>query len=127
MQAMIGAALSLLVQGAEEPAAREPSSGLGGSFLVPMLVIFGIFYFVLIMPERRKQKQRQALLGGLKKGDRVMTSGGIYGSVAQIQEDVVTLQVADGVRMRFNRVAVQNILSTDETPARGAAETDGKA
>jgi preprotein translocase subunit YajC len=92
--------------------AEEAGGGLG-SFLVPMLLIIGIFYVVLILPERKKQKARDAMLKEMQKGDRVMTSSGIYGSVAQVQDDVVTLQVADGVRMRFNRAAIQTVLTED--------------
>ena len=76
-----------------------------------------IFYVVLIMPERKKQKQRQALLDTLAKGNKIMTSSGIYGTVVAIHDDVVTVQVADGVRMRFNRAAVQDILDKDAAAA----------
>jgi len=104
-------------KGEQKGDTKAPGNPLGG-FLVPMLLIFAIFYFVLIMPERKKQRARQALLGGVKKGDKVMTTSGLYGTVAQVQEDVVTLQVADGVRLRFSRQAIQNVLSEEskETP-----------
>lgn len=101
--------------GAEAPA--KPQSPLGGSFLFPMLLVVGIFYFILIRPEKRKQKQREALLKSIKKGDRVMTTSGIYAVVAAVQDDVVTLQVADGVRMRFSRAAVQSIEAEPEASA----------
>jgi len=94
--------------------AKPAPSPFGGGFLVPMLLIVGIFYFVLIRPEKRKQKDREALLQSIKKGDRVMTSSGMFGSVAQVQEDVITLQVADGVRIRFSRAAIQNVIDKDE-------------
>ena len=93
--------------------AEESSGGLG-DLLVPMLLIIGIFYVIVILPERKKKKEREAMLKKMQKGDRVMTSSGIYGSIAQVQEEVVTLQVADGVRMRFNRASIQSILSDDE-------------
>ena len=97
----------------------EPAPRGGGldTFLVPMLLIFAIFYFVLILPERKKQKARQGLLSALKKGDRVMTTSGMYGTVAQIQDDVVTLQVAEGVRLRFSRQAIQTVLADDAKEA----------
>ena len=100
---------------AEEPAGQ---GGLfGGNFLIPMVLIIGIFYIVLILPERKKQKAREAMLGDLKKGDKVMTTSGLLGNVAQVQENVVTLQVADGVRLRFTRSAIQNILNPEEEEA----------
>jgi len=104
--------LSKLLQDAAPPAGSAKGGGLG--FLVPTLLIIAIFYVVLIMPERRKQKERKAMIDAMKKGDKVMTSSGIYGSVAQIQEEVVTLQVADGVRLRFNRAAVQTVLDDEK-------------
>jgi len=102
--------MPLLQEGAGQPASEK---GGGLSFFLPIVLIIGIFYVVLIMPERKKQKKKQAMIDGMKKGDKVMTSSGIYGSVAQIQEEVVVLQVSDGVRMRFNRAAIQTII-TDE-------------
>jgi preprotein translocase subunit YajC len=104
---------TLLQEGAGDSA--EKAGGGGLNFLFPTLLIIGIFYVVLIMPERKKQKQRKSMIDAMKKGDKVMTSSGIYGSVAQIQEEVIVLQVSDGVRMRFNRAAIQTILSDDKS------------
>lgn len=87
-----------------------PPSGGFGSFL-PFILIGLVFYFVLIAPDRKNRKKREAMLAELKKGDRVMTSSGMFGSVAQVQDDVVTLQVADGVRLRFSRQAIQSIIA----------------
>ena len=103
--------LALLQEGEGQPA---DTGGGGLGFLVPTLLIVAIFYVVLILPERKKQKARQSMIDAMKKGDKVMTSSGIYGSVAQIQEEIVTLQVADGVRMRFNRAAIQSVLEDEK-------------
>jgi len=94
------------------------SSLFGGGFLVPMLLIFGIFYFVLIRPERKKQRTREGMLKTLKKGDKVLTTSGIYANVVGVQEDLVTLQVADGVRIRFTRAAVQAVLESEKSSAK---------
>lgn len=102
--------------GAQTTEQPPPGGGLLG-MLVPMAVIIGIFYFIVILPERKKQKQRNAMLGAMKKGDKVMTSGGIFGQVAAIQDDEVTLQVDEGVRMRFARAAIQTIITPDEPRA----------
>jgi preprotein translocase subunit YajC len=99
---------------ATAPATEQPPSGSLLNMLVPMAVIIGIFYFIVILPERKKQKQRNAMLGAMKKGDKVMTSGGIYGQIAAIQDDVVTLQVDEGVRMRFARASIQSVVTQDE-------------
>jgi preprotein translocase subunit YajC len=91
------------------PAGQAPSGGAFGMSWVPLLLVFAIFYFIMILPERKKQKKRAAMLAAMKKGDRVMTSGGLYGTVAQVADDAIVLQVADGVRLRFNRSAIQTI------------------
>lgn len=101
----------------------SPDTGLdeappGGFFSNPWVLpamLFGIFWFVVIGPERKAKRRRQEMLDGLQKGDRVLTTGGMFGTVAQIQEDgVVTLQVADGVRLKFARSAVQGITESDD-------------
>ena len=95
---------------------EETDSTGGGSGLMelalPAVFVIAIFYFVLILPERKKQKKRQSMLDEMKKGDRVMTTSGMFGTVVQMQDDSVTLQVADGVRLRFTRAAVQQTLET---------------
>ena len=97
-----------------------PSEESSGSLLVPMMLIMGIFYFVLIAPERKKQKKRDAMLGTMTKGERVMTTSGMYGTVVQIKDDVVTLQVADNVRLRFSKAAIQTLLDREEAkPKKG--------
>ncbi len=110
-------ALWLQDQGAPAEPTQAPPQGSLLNFMFPMILIIGIFYLVLILPERKKQKQRKVMLDAMKKGDKVMTSGGMYGQVAAIQDDVVTLQVDEGVRIRFNRVAVQSVLSPEESKA----------
>jgi len=110
--------LFLLVGLLQEEGAPKASPFSG--ILPPMLLVVAIFYFVLIRPERKKQKARDAMLKEMKKGDEVMTSSGLYGRIAQIQDDVVTLLVADGIRLRFSRAAVQTVLGKEpaEKPAK---------
>ena len=62
---------------------------------LPFLLIFGIFYLLLIMPMRRRQKKHQELLGKLTKGDRVITNGGIFGTVVEVEADVLTLRIGE--------------------------------
>ena len=62
---------------------------------LPFLLIFGIFYLLLIMPMRRRQKKHQELLGKLTKGDRVITNGGIFGTVIEVEADVLTLRIGE--------------------------------
>jgi len=69
----------------------------------PFVLIFVIFYFLLVRPQQQKAKQRQELNASLKKGDRVKTSGGLLGTVTNLGEKVITLQVAEGVRVKVIR------------------------
>ena len=88
---------------------------------LPFLVIFGIFYLLLIMPMRRRQKKHQELLGKLTKGDRVITNGGIFGTVVEVENDVLTLRIAENVKIQVARSAVAGLAkdagSVDLTPS----------
>jgi len=97
--------------GGDQPTGSGPA-GLG--MVWPMLIIFAIFYVVMIGPERKARKKREAMLGELKKGDHVVTSSGLHGTVAILAEDVITLQVDEGVRLRFSRAAIQTVVPKDE-------------
>jgi len=88
--------------------------GTGGSgdvsFLIMMAVIFGIFYFLLIRPQQKKQKEIKEMLANLTHGDVVVTSGGIHGKIAAITGDVITLEVADKVRIKVSRSFIVSVL-----------------
>lgn len=96
-----------------------PSAGSGGMFIsfLPFVLIFGVFYFLLILPQQRKQKKHRAMLEALKKGDRVLTTGGVMGTVAAINKDVVTVQVADNVRIKVRREYIAELLQEPEEGA----------
>lgn len=115
--------LATLLPLLQEEGGAEPSgSSVPGLSLFPLVLVFVIFWFVLIGPERKQRKRRQAMIEALKKGDRVLTSGGIYGTVVQAQDDVITVQVADNVRLRFAKPAIQTVL-----PEEGAAKDESRA
>ncbi len=89
-------------------AMAAPGDG-GGSpwaMVLPYALILGIFYFVILMPMKRRQKKVQDFLSALKVGDRVITTGGIYGSITKLGERSVQLQVADKVRIEVSRAAI---------------------
>ncbi|ARM31634.1 preprotein translocase subunit YajC [Prosthecochloris sp. HL-130-GSB] len=79
--------------------------------LVPLVLIFVVFYFFLIRPQQKKQKERQKVLESLKRGDRITTIGGLHGTVAGIDSEkkTVLIQVGDNVKLTFDRSAVANI------------------
>jgi preprotein translocase subunit YajC len=81
----------------------------GGSLwlqLVPIVLVLAIFYFVLLLPMKRKQQKVQQFLNNLKVGDRVITTGGIHGQITKLSDDIVQLQIADKVRIELARAAV---------------------
>jgi preprotein translocase subunit YajC len=74
--------------------------------LIPIALVFAIFYFIILLPTKRKQKKLQEFLDALKVGDRVVTTGGIYGSVAKVDGNTVHLQIADKVRIELAKNAI---------------------
>jgi len=101
---------------ANPPGPAAPTSMFDGiTGFLPLIAIFGIFYFVLIGPERKNRKKRDLMLKEIKKGDKVMTTGGMLASVAAVADDEIVLQIADGVRARFTRAAIQTVMP-DEAP-----------
>ena len=86
-----------------------PPGGTGPGFanqLMLILIIFGIFYFIVFRPMRKGQRQVEEMRGGLKNGDRIVTSGGIYGTVVGVSEDTIQLRVADQVKIQVAKSAV---------------------
>jgi preprotein translocase subunit YajC len=80
------------------------------SFLIMMVVLFGIFYFLLIRPQQKKQKEVKQMLENLAHGDTVVTSGGIHGKIAAITDNVITLEIADKVRIKVSRAFIAEVL-----------------
>ena len=74
--------------------------------LIPFALILGIFYFVMVMPMRKRQQKVQAFLAALKVNDKVITTGGIYGSITRVSDNSVQLQVANNVRIEVSRAAI---------------------
>jgi len=110
-------------------AAAAPEGGGGGGalpfdlpFFVPLILIGVLFYFMLIRPERKKSAQMADMLKTLKKNDHVVTIGGIYGTVVNVNEgsDVVTIRVDENTnaKLRVRRSAISAIVKDDETPAK---------
>lgn len=97
--------------GANQGGAPPQAGGFGDwSFIIMMVVIFGIFYFLMIRPQQKKQKELKTMLDNLAYGDLVMTSGGIHGKVTGLAEAVVTLEIADKVRIKIARSAIGAVL-----------------
>jgi preprotein translocase subunit YajC len=82
--------------------------------LVPFVLIFVIFYFMLIQPQQKKQKQQRAMLEALKKGDKIVTASGIWGTITNMGKDTVTLQIADNTKIRIQRDYIARVRGEDE-------------
>ena len=97
--------LSILLQAAAPQGGGMFGSG-GMGMLLPMLLIFVVFYFFMIRPQTKKQKEIQRQREAMKTGDRVVTSGGIYGKVKDIKDKTVTVEIADNVRITVDKNSV---------------------
>ncbi len=83
--------------------------------IAPLIFIFAIFYFVLIMPQQRRQKKWQAMLGELKTGDKVVTSGGLRGTIVALKDDYIHLRVPpDNLRVEISRASITSVVTADE-------------
>jgi len=95
------------------PAAGAEAAGPGGlltSFL-PLIAIIGIFYFLIIRPQSKKRKETEKMLSALKKGDRVVTIGGLHGTVQNVKETTVIIKADDNVKLEFLRSAVSTVVT----------------
>ena len=86
--------------------APAPGGAAGWAGLVPMLLILVVFYFLLVAPMRKRQKELQQQVDKLQKGDRVVTNGGIHGEIAGIESGIVLLKIADQVKVKLDKSAI---------------------
>jgi preprotein translocase subunit YajC len=93
----------------------QPSNPVA-SFLLPLVLIGGVFYFIMVRPQQRRVKEQRALLRALEVDDEVMTSGGIFGTIVDIDddEDVVTVEIAPGTNVRILRAGISRRVSADD-------------
>lgn len=97
--------------------AMAPQGG-GSANLISTLIMFGaiflIFYFMIIRPQQKRAKEREKMLSALQKGDKVVTSGGMHGTIAGLDDKTILLQVSDNVKIKFERSAVATVLTSKE-------------
>lgn len=104
------------------PAYAQAAAPGGGDFfvsLLPLVLIFAVFYFLLIRPQQRKMKEHRALIEGVKRGDQVLTSGGIFGKVTKVEDHVLTVEIAKEVQVSVQRSSIADIVNK---PKPGNAE-----
>jgi preprotein translocase subunit YajC len=99
------------------PGGTGSAGGGDWGFIITMAVIFVIFYFLMIRPQQKKQKEIKAMLSNIAYGDTVITTGGIYGKVSGLTDAVITLEIADKVRIKVSRGAIASITQKVGAPA----------
>lgn len=96
---------------AQSPAAPSAGSGIIG--ILPFVLIFIVFYYVMIRPQMRRQKEQQKLVAALKTGDRVVTGSGIHGLISNVKETTVLLKVADNVKIEVEKSAITTVANAE--------------
>jgi preprotein translocase subunit YajC len=104
-----------------QPAGEAPSSSSPLSLFLPLLIMFAVLYFVILRPERKRQKDATNLRSNLKKGDRVLLASGMVGNIASISDDWLVVEIADKVRVTFQRSAVAQVLEAKDKEKADAA------
>jgi len=102
---IVGLLISVVFIGGCVPA-ETSDGGFNPTFIIFLVIIFGLMYFVMIRPQRKKQKEHQQLIQELVRGDRVITTGGIYGQIESVSDDSVVIKVESGATMRVARNSV---------------------
>ena len=111
--------------------AYAQAGGAPGAFdfvsLMPLILIFVVFYFLLIRPQQKKMKQHREMIASLKRGDKILTSGGIIGTIVKVEEEegVLLVEIAKDVRVRVARATVSDLLSKPAPAAAGATAGGG--
>ena len=102
------------------------AGGAGGfASFVPLILMFVIFYFLLIRPQQKKAKQHREMVNNLKKGDRIMTNGGLYGRIVSLDDETISLEVADKVRVKIGRGYVGSLVQ--DAPSKQPVKNDKKS
>lgn len=110
------------------PAYAQGAGGLGGGLeaFLPLILIFAVFYFLLIRPQQRKVKMHREMLGRIRRGDKVVTGGGIVGTVTKVTNDEeLAVEIAEGIKVRVMRGTIAQVLSRSE-PQAGDASGQGQ-
>lgn len=102
------------------PAFAQSAGGAAGAFtsFVPLILIFAIMYFMMIRPQQKKLKQHKAMVEALRRGDQVLTQGGIIGKVIKVAEDgIVEVEIAEGVKIKVMKSTIAQVMSKTEPAA----------
>lgn len=118
----------MLVSTAYAQAAAPPGAGFDPMAFVPLILIFVVFYFLLIRPQQKKMKEHKSMIDALRRGDRVVTAGGLIGTVTKVTgDDELQIEIAEGVRVRAVRQTIGTVLAKSEPAKTGrSGEEKGK-
>ena len=100
--------------------AQDAAAGAGSAFasFIPLILIFAIMYFLLIRPQQKKMKEHKAMVEALRRGDQILTQGGIVGKVTKVQEDgLLEVEIAEGVKVKIMRHTIVQVMSKTEPAA----------
>ena len=122
MNSLLLGSMPLLM--APPPGAEGAGAGLMG--FLPLIAIIAIFYFLILRPQSKKQKETQKMLQDLKKGDRVVTIGGIHGVIQSMRENTLILKVDENVKLEFNRGAIASVTSQARERDDNTSESEDK-
>jgi len=91
--------------------------GQGGAFgaFIPLILMFAIFYFLLIRPQQKKAKEHKSMISAIKKGDRVVSSGGLHGLVTGVTDEAVTMEIAPKIRVKVSRGSIAGVIGRKES------------
>lgn len=122
MNKLLSLAAFFLMSSAVVPSNVYAQEAAGASMLggfMPLILIFVFFYLFLLRPQQKKAKEHQQLLNALKKGDKIITSGGIYGTVVSVKENIVEVTIANNVNIRVAKPSISNvIINRDDSEAK---------
>ena len=102
------------------------SEGGGASVFLMMGLIFVIFYFLLIRPQQKQAKQQREMIAALKKGDKIISTGGMYGTITGLKDDVVTMEIAQKVRVKITRASVSRLMREEGNKEGSQAPASGR-
>lgn len=119
--------LSLMsMGGCQAPAGGE--GGGAGAFagFLPLILIFVLFYFLILRPQQKQGRKRSEMLKSLKRGDNIITSGGVYGKIVSVADDVMTIEISKGVNIRIARSGIAGLQPSESAEARDKEDKSGK-
>ena len=117
----------MFISAAYAQAAGGAAGGLDLMSIAPLVLIFVVFYFLLIRPQQKKMKDHKTMLGALRRGDKVVTGGGIIGTISKAPEgEEIVVEIAEGIKVRVVRSTIQSVVTRGEPAEKAAAQEEKK-